>query len=67
MADPQTQTPVKGRREREFAVKHGGAHDKCRRCGIWRVNAGFLRETCGPGWGDDECFVIPPAARGSDA
>ena len=40
-----------------LTVRPGDDQDVCPECGIWRVNAGYLRESCGPGYLKDGCFI----------
>lgn len=44
-------------RPRVLTVAPGGDTDVCPRCGIWRVNAGYGKETCGYGYLKRGCFV----------
>lgn len=45
------------RAPRTLTVKPGDYHDTCPLCGIHRQNAGFLRETCGDGYLQPDCFI----------
>lgn len=40
-----------------LAVARGNDDDVCPNCGIWRVNAGYLKETCGADYRKPGCFV----------
>jgi hypothetical protein len=40
-----------------LSVKPGDAQDACPLCRIHRMNAGFLKETCGEHYLEPECFV----------
>lgn len=50
-------------RPREYEVEDGNPQSVCPRCGIWRVNAGYTKASCGPGFRKPGCFV-KEAARG---
>ena len=55
-ADRQT---VERRRMEKFTVAAGAGMDVCPLCGIWRMNAGFVRESCGASFVKPGCFVQP--------
>jgi len=43
---------------RRLTVAEGDDQDVCPHCGIWRENAGFLKETCGDGYMKPGCFIV---------
>lgn len=46
-----------GTRLPALSVKPGDGQDACPLCGIHRMNAGFLKESCGEHYLKPECFV----------
>lgn len=42
---------------RMYSIESGDYSDVCPLCGIHRQNAGFIRESCGDGFGKPGCFV----------
>lgn len=54
MPDGGTLSPPESR---ILTVEPGDGSDVCPLCGIHRMNAGFLKETCGDGYLKPECFV----------
>jgi hypothetical protein len=45
------------KKRRVLSVKPGDAQDACPLCRIHRMNAGFLKVTCGKHYLKPECFV----------
>lgn len=43
-------------------VAEGDDKDECPVCGIWRKNAGWLKESCGQGFMQPGCFVTDEVA-----
>lgn len=48
---------VNATRTKKFDVGEGNAQDVCPRCGIWRVNAGYTKDSCGPHFRKPGCLV----------
>ena len=50
-------------RPQEFTVEPGDNMDVCPNCGIWRMNAGYVRESCGESFRAPGCFVAAATAE----
>lgn len=44
-------------KEWEYEVTPGDDQDVCPRCGIWRMNAGWTKDSCGPHFRKPGCFI----------
>lgn len=51
------------RPKREYDVFPGEPDDACPLCGIHRLNAGYIKRSCGEGFRKPGCFVRPDVER----